>query len=64
MYNFYSQNNIRYSDVSGKILKILPVLILDDEIYIYDNNYFYENWLEIVEEKKMKILNIFFQLKT
>ena len=24
MYNFYSQNNIRYSDVSGKILKILP----------------------------------------
>ena len=21
MYNFYSQNNIKYSDVSGKILK-------------------------------------------
>ena len=52
MYNFYSRNNIKYSDVSGKILKILPVLILDDEIYIYDNNYFYENWIEIVKEKK------------
>ena len=24
MYNFYSQKNIRYSDVSGKIVKILP----------------------------------------
>ena len=40
MYNFYSQNNIRYSDVSGKILKILPVLLLNEEIYIYDNNFF------------------------
>ena len=33
MYNFYSQNNIKYSDVSGKILKILPVLLRNDEIY-------------------------------
>ena len=35
MYNFYSQNNIKYSDVSGKILKILPVLLSNDKIYIY-----------------------------
>ena len=28
MYNFYSKNNIKYSDVTGKILKILPVLIV------------------------------------
>ena len=34
MYNFYNQNNIKYSDVSGKILKILPVLILNNEIFI------------------------------
>ena len=40
MYNFYNQNNIEYSDVSGKILKILPVLLLKDEIYVYDNNFF------------------------
>ena len=62
MYNFYSQNNIKYSDVSGKILKILPVLLLNDEIFIYDNNFFYENWLDN-KEKKVKILSIFFQLK-
>ena len=37
---FYSENNIKYSDVSGKTLKILPVLLLDDEIFIYDNNFF------------------------
>ena len=49
MYNFYSKNNIKYSDVSGKSIEILPILIFEDEIYIYDNNYFFKNWLK--EEK-------------
>ncbi len=52
MYIFYSKNNIRYSDVSGKIIKVLPVLILEDEVFIYDNNFFYKNWLENKEEEK------------
>ena len=59
MYNFYSQNNIKYSDVSGKILKILPVLLLNDEIFIYDNNFFYENWLDNKEKKSETIEYIF-----
>ena len=45
MYDFYSKNNIRYSDVSGKIVKILPVLIKGEEIFVYDNNFFYNNWI-------------------
>ena len=45
MYNFYSRNNISYSDVSGKNIEILPILTIDDEIFIYDNNFFYNNWL-------------------
>ncbi len=59
MYNFYSQNNIKYSDVSGKILKILPVLLLNDEIFIYDNNFFYENWLDNKEKKSENFEYIF-----
>ena len=59
MYNFYSQNNIKYSDVSGKILKILPVLLLNDEVYIYDNNFFYDKWLDNEEEKIGNIEYIF-----
>ncbi len=59
MYNFYSQNNIKYSDVSGKILKILPVLLRNDEIYIYDNNFFYDKWLNNEEEKSGNIEYIF-----
>jgi len=56
MYNFYSKNNIKYSDVSGKIIKILPVLIVEDETFIYDKNFFYENWL--ITEKQIKTKNI------
>ena len=63
MYNFYSKNNIKYSDVSGKILKILPVLLLEDEIFIYDNNFFYENWLEIVNEKKNENIEYIFPIR-
>ena len=59
MYNFYNQNNIKYSDVSGKILKILPVLLLNDEIHIYDNNFFYDKWLNNEEEKGRNIEYIF-----
>ena len=44
MYNFYSRNNISYSDVGGKNIEILPILTIDDEIFIYDNN-FYSEWL-------------------
>ena len=63
MYEFYSRNNIKYSDVSGKILTILPVLLLNDEIFIYDNNFFYNNWIENTKEKKMRILSTFSLLK-
>ena len=53
MYNFYSQNNIKYSDVSGKILKILPVLlIIEDKIFIYDNNFFMKIGIKIKNKKQ------------
>ena len=63
MYNFYNQNNIKYSDVSGKILKILPVLILNNEIFIYDNNFFYKNWLKDNEKKENANIEYIFPLE-
>ena len=63
MYNFYSRKNIKYSDVSGKIVKILPVLLLEDKILIYDNNFFYENWLSNEEERKNKIIEYIFPVE-
>ena len=63
MYNFYNQNNIEYSDVSGKILKILPVLLLKDEIFVYDNNFFYENWIKNIKDKKNENIEYIFPLE-
>ncbi len=44
IYDYYYKNDIKYSDVTQKDLKILPVLNVNGEIYIYDNNFFYQNW--------------------
>ena len=63
MYNFYSKNNIKYSDVTGKILKILPVLIVEDEIFIYDKNFFYKNWLKIEKENKSENIEYIFPIE-
>ncbi len=63
MYNFYSKNNIKYSDVTGKILKILPVLIVEDETFIYDRNFFYENWLKIEKQDKSENIEYIFPLE-
>tara|TARA_Y200000002_G_C22599597_1_gene628909 strand:- start:129 stop:1163 length:1035 start_codon:yes stop_codon:yes gene_type:complete len=43
---FYSRN-ISYSEIFDKELYILPVFIKEDEIYIFNNNFFYENWNKI-----------------
>ena len=63
MYNFYNQNNIKYSDVSGKILIILPVLISNNEIFIYDNNFFYKNWIKNNEKKENVNIEYIFPLE-
>ena len=63
MYNFYNKNNIRYSDVSGKIIRILPVLIQQDKIFIYDKNFFYDNWLKTVKKNKDQNIEYIFPLE-
>ena len=63
MYNFYIQNNIKYSDVTGKIINILPVLLKENQILIYDNNFFYDNWLKNDNKKKEGNIEYIFPLE-
>ena len=44
LYNFYYKNDVKYSDISGKDLEILPILVMNNEILIYKDNFFYNNW--------------------
>ena len=43
---FYNRG-ILYSNVIDKDFYVLPIFLKQDEIYIFSNNYFYENWNEI-----------------
>ena len=63
MYDFYSKKNIRYSDVSGKIVKILPVLIKGEEIFVYDNNFFYNNWISGSKDETNENIEYIFPLE-
>ena len=38
------KNEISYSYITDKEFYILPILIRKNDIYIFSNNYFYENW--------------------
>ena len=51
MYDFYSKKNVRYSDVRGKNIKILPILLVNKETLIYENNF---NYKKICREKLEK----------
>ena len=51
IYNFFYKNNLKYSDVSGKNLKILPIIIEKNNLIIFENNYIYKNWIDLDQEE-------------
>ena len=44
IHKLFYKRGISYSDISDKELYTLPILIRDDEIFIFNNNFFYKNW--------------------
>ena len=44
IHDLFYKRAISYSEIGDKELYILPVLIKDNKISIFNNNYFYENW--------------------
>ena len=58
IFNFLSQNGISYADVKNISLTLLPIFIKDNNVFMYDDNFFYSNWLkkEIESESTNDIL--------
>ena len=50
--NFLAKNGISYADVSNISLTIFPVLIKDKNIFVFTENFFYNNWLKTKNEIK------------
>ena len=47
IHNLFYEKRISYADISDKELNVLPVLTKDSEIYIFNNNFFYNNWNKV-----------------
>ena len=46
IHDLFFKKGISYSEISNKELYILPIFIQNNEIYIFNNNFFYKNWNE------------------
>ena len=47
LHNLFYKKQISYSDINNKELYLLPVLKKNNQYFIYNQNYFYDNWNEI-----------------
>jgi len=50
IHDLFYKRGILYSKINDRELYILPVLINENEIYIFNNNFFYENWNKIYND--------------
>ncbi len=56
IHKLFFKKNISYSDISDKELYILPIFIKDNEIFVFNNNFFYEMWNEVSNEKLIEFI--------
>jgi len=47
IHNLFFKKELLYSDVTDKEFFILPIFVNDNEVFIFSNNYFYNNWNKI-----------------
>ena len=57
---FYTKG-LSYSDITDKEFYVLPILIKGNEIFIFSNNFFYENWNNL--EKKEELIEFILPLE-
>jgi len=50
IHDLFYKKGISYSEISDKEFYILPILIKKNEIYVFNNNFFYEKWNEYFED--------------
>ena len=56
IHNLFHKRGILYSEISEKELYVLPVLIKDNEIFIFNNNFFYEKWNQFNQDDLIEFI--------
>ena len=50
LHDLFYKEGIFYSEIVNKEIYTLPILKKDDQFYVYNKNFFYENWNEIYQD--------------
>ena len=56
IHNLFYKLNISYSEISNKELFILPILKKNNQIFIYNQNFFYNKWNEIYDTELIEFI--------
>ena len=56
LHDLFFKRGIMYSEITDKDLFILPILTKDNEIFIFNNNYFYENWNKVSDDDLIEFI--------
>ena len=56
LHTLFSNKNISYSEISDKELYLLPVIQKKNQVYIYNNNYYYNNWNKIYQSELIEFI--------
>jgi len=56
IHNLFYNKKISYSEITNKELFILPILKKNNQIFIYNQNYFYNNWNEIYDNEIIEFI--------
>ena len=56
IHDLFFKRGISYSEISDNELYVLPVYIKDNEVNIFNNNFFYENWNKIYEDDLIEFI--------
>ena len=56
MHNLFYEKGISYSEITNKEIFILPILKKNNQIYIYSQNFFYDNWNNIYDTEIIEFI--------
>ena len=56
VHKLFYQRGILYSEIEDKEIYILPVYIKNNNVLIFNNNYFYKNWNEVYKDDLIEFI--------
>ena len=56
LHDLFYKKNISYSNIANKEIYLLPILKKDDQFFIFNQNFFYDNWNKFNENELIEFI--------